>query len=245
MAKLDELHGYESTADVARSTKFADPDLDARPGLRDPEALVADLTRTAPAAPPKIDSTRPAPALSATPAFYETLIGALALVAWVCFFGAGILVSTKPLRDAFWGTAPLSFFTRFGYLLVTVCCYTVTNLFFLSCISAFLGCMACRWQVNPAPAAGGEAKPDPSAGAPAHRLYAAALLRGFLLYTFVISGLLVMSTEASVIDTNPAQYVRLGGFVSAIAFIVGYDPQLINRFISKVNEVGNLPLGRK
>lgn len=242
MPKLDDLMALATdSADGAR-TKLADPDAaGARPGLRDDQAvaIVADLTRAADA--------KPADAPPAMPGTYETLVGLIALGAWVCFFGAGILVSTKPLRDALWGGAPIPFFTRVGYLIVTLACYTVTNLFFLACLSSFLGCMACRWQV----AAPGLAKAaaDPNADFFPHvagrRLYAAALLRGFLLYTFAISGLLVMSTEASIIDTNPAQYVRLAGFVSAVAFIVGYDPQLINRFISKVNDIGNLPLGRK
>jgi hypothetical protein len=36
----------------------------------------------------------------------------------------------------------------------------------------------------------------------------------------------------------------LAGLVSALGFIVGYDPHVVYRFMEKVNDFGNIPLGK-
>lgn len=196
------------------------------------------------------------------PSIAEAIGGIVGLLAWISFFAAGTLVSTERWRGQLMGSsaaiAPASTLHNLeqgasGFVAWVLCivCYTVTNLFFLSCLSAFLGCMASRWPAVLVTSR--EEKTDISKSAeithteqtklsphvnelwksPGRRVYPSALLRGFFLYTVLIAGLLVISTESSIIQTTPAQYVRLAGFVSALAFIIGYDPDMIQKFIMR------------
>jgi hypothetical protein len=65
------------------------------------------------------------------------------------------------------------------------------------------------------------------------------------LYLLVVSGLLIVSTEAAVVNTGFAQYIRLAGFTSVLSFAAGYDPNLIYRLIGRVADIANLPLSGK
>jgi uncharacterized protein YneF (UPF0154 family) len=170
----------------------------------------------------------------------ELFFGVLALLAWLSFFAAGIFVSTKGFRDALLGGPNLSARDALRALLVTLCCYTVTNIFFLACISSCLGCMAHRWQTNT-----GAWRSTNHGDAQVRTIYAAAILRGFLFYVLVISGILIVANETTITDTTQPQYVRLAGFVSVVGFIVGFNPQLLYRFLAKVNDLGHLPLNSK
>jgi hypothetical protein len=119
---------------------------------------------------------------------------------------------------------------------VTFFCYTVTNLFFLSCLSSYLGCMASRWHVGP------RSNDDFFSRVSAHRMYVSAILRGFLLYLLVTSGALIVSNDAAVNSTSAVQYVRLAGLVSSLGFVVGFDPQIIYRFLKKATDMMNAPM---
>ena len=164
----------------------------------------------------------------------ETAGGLIALIAWLGFFGAGAMISTQGFRDALL-KGGLTAGQEAGYLAAAVACYTVTNLFFLACLASCLGCMSARCQIEKR-----ASLRDQGTG----QIYAAAVLRGFLFYTLIISGLLVVSNENTIVQTTVGQYVRLAGFVSALGFIVGYDPKFIAGFIAKVETVGNVPLGK-
>jgi len=73
-------------------------------------------------------------------------------------------------------------------------------------------------------------------------MYLSATLRGFFLYVLVVSGLLVLTNDIAVKETQFTQYVRLAGFVSGLAFVIGYDPNLIYVLMSKMTDMANRPL---
>jgi hypothetical protein len=168
-----------------------------------------------------------------TPGTFETVLAAIALIAWASFFAAGVLVATSSYRNVLWSSTPIEFTARLRALIVTFCCYTVTNLFFLSCLSAHLGCMASRWQI---PQMGSKAT-EILSRVPFSRIYISAWLRGFLLYLLIISGVLIVSSEGSMQDTTPIQYVKIAGFVSILAFVVGFDAQIAYNILEKMGRL--------
>jgi hypothetical protein len=57
--------------------------------------------------------------------------------------------------------------------------------------------------------------------------YTSALLRGFFVYLFMMSGLLLLD-DSPFSDTGPGQYIRLAGFLSLFSFVVSYQPRLFS-----------------
>jgi hypothetical protein len=60
--------------------------------------------------------------------------------------------------------------------------------------------------------------------------YISGLLRGFFVYLFVISGMLVLD-DAPFSNSSPAQYIRLAGFLSLLSFIVNYQPHIFGKLV--------------
>jgi hypothetical protein len=60
--------------------------------------------------------------------------------------------------------------------------------------------------------------------------YISGLLRGFFVYLFVISGLLVLD-DTPFSNTSPGQYIRLAGFLSLFSFVVSYQPHIFSMLI--------------
>lgn len=56
------------------------------------------------------------------------------------------------------------------------------------------------------------------------------MLRGFFIYLFLISGLLLLD-DKPFSDPGPGQYIRFAGFLSLISFIVSYQPNLFSMLI--------------
>jgi len=167
----------------------------------------------------------------------ELGLGAAALAVWFAIFMAGIFVSTAQMRAAV-ADPSVSLFVKLGYISIIGVSYTLTNVLFLTCLAAFVGCMWRRWQVGD----GCETIPSEAVSADATRIYVAAVLRGFFLYLMFISGFLAVSTEKTVVETEFAQYIRIAGITSIIGFIVGYDPNLIIRLMHRILSLANLPL---
>lgn len=168
----------------------------------------------------------------------ELGLGVLAMALWLAVFATGLFVSTEAMRGEIANPATAVYVKLWDMLVVAVS-YTLTNVLYLSCLTAFLGCMMRRWQV------GGLESPPPSASSiAASRTYVAAVLRGFFLYLMFISGFLLVSTEKTVTQTEFAQYIRIAGMSSIIGFIVGYDPNLLTRLMDRILSLANLPLER-
>lgn len=57
-----------------------------------------------------------------------------------------------------------------------------------------------------------------------------AILRGFFVYLFLMSGLLLLD-HAPFSNAGPSQYIRLAGFLSLFSFVVSYHPHLFGALI--------------
>jgi hypothetical protein len=111
-------------------------------------------------------------------------------------------------------------------------CYSPTNMALLTLASAFLG--GCVSNAMVASMEEQELKRLPS------RRFAflsenplAATMRGFVAYLCLIAGLYVAMDDPFK-DTTPAQYARLAGSLSLVAFVVGYDPTRIEGWLRMV-----------
>jgi hypothetical protein len=60
--------------------------------------------------------------------------------------------------------------------------------------------------------------------------YTSAVLRGFFVYLFMMSGLLLLD-DSPFSHPSPGQYVRLAGFLSLFSFVVSYQPRLFSVLI--------------
>jgi hypothetical protein len=60
--------------------------------------------------------------------------------------------------------------------------------------------------------------------------YVSALLRGFFVYLFMTSGLLLLD-ETPFSSPSPGQYIRLAGFLSLFSFVISYQPRLFTALV--------------
>lgn len=137
----------------------------------------------------------------------------------------------------------LAWYGIVGYGLLTVVTFTMTNLFFLAMSASFLGAMAKRWASEFVPLFGDALQPETSrrladARLEVKREYLNAALRGFLAYLLFIAGYLILLPEDVLKSGTPSQYIRLSGALSALAFVVGYEPGLAGRMLSKLMSIG-------
>ena len=209
----------------------------ARPST-DPNATVAIPTPLEVAAKAK----PPAPAARKGLRLFEGASSFLVFVLWLILFAAGILVDTRPIastsvppRSWRWkrrpspgaavaparpGTAHAgSIFTAW---LVVLFCYLPLNLAWLCATSSTLGSLGSRANLS-----------DDSinvASIDGTNPYVSALLRGFFVYLFMTSGLLLLD-ETPFSSPSPGQYIRLAGFLSLFSFVLSYQPQLFTALI--------------
>ena len=101
-------------------------------------------------------------------------------------------------------------------------CYLPLNLAWLCATSSTLGSLGSRANLS-----------DDSinvASIDGTNPYVSALLRGFFVYLFMTSGLLLLD-ETPFSSPSPGQYIRLAGFLSLFSFVLSYQPQLFTALI--------------
>lgn len=165
----------------------------------------------------------------------ELLLGSLALAGWFALFTGGTLIATKPYMDAFAGSiSPLQ--AAWSGLMI-VAFWTISNVGVLSILSAVLGAFGQRTHFTTKVTATQPlvAENEVSAGSSREMLthYASAIMRGFGVYALLLSGLLVMATDA-IVSPDQSQYVRLAGTVSVISFYAGYDPEMLAGLLKRI-----------
>jgi len=180
--------------------------------------------------------------------------------AWLVLFAGGILVDTKPHRVAISAEGARALDTEVGSSgssrlpesddpastgipltrparstikgvptslaiawVVVLTCFMPLNLAWLCVASSALGAFGNRVVL----ADDGDVGTSVDMTHP----YLSALLRGFFVYLFLMSGLLLLD-EAPFANGGPAQYVRLAGFLSLFSFMVSYQPRLFRALIS-------------
>jgi hypothetical protein len=71
-----------------------------------------------------------------------------------------------------------------------------------------------------------------------------AVLRGFFVYLFLMSGLLLLD-DAPFSNAGPSQYIRLAGFLSLFSFVVSYQPHLFSALMLSAFERIQVRAGEK
>ena len=113
---------------------------------------------------------------------------------------------------------------------VTITCYTVSNVFFLTVIGGMLGGL------------GRSIRTDVPADVPAAKrpslgdLLIAGALQGFFAYVLIIAGFLFTVAEGGFLATSQAQYVRLAGLASVFGFVLGYEPATFRKMLGGVRD---------
>jgi hypothetical protein len=166
----------------------------------------------------------------------ELSVASAALLFWFALFAGGTLIATKPFIDSLSTTASMLEFA--GDCAVIVMFWTITNVGILSILAAMLGAFGQRTHfASPLATAGMLGTlAQPSTDANPRELfthYASAIMRGFGVYTLVLSGLLVLATDA-IVAPSQGQYVRLAGMVSVISFYAGYDPEMLAGLLKRI-----------
>jgi len=176
-------------------------------------------------------------------------LGVVSMLTWVSLFSSGLLVNSKPYRDAL-----LNGDVTVHNLLLAALLYTPTNVALLSMLAGLMGgCASLMYdhgdlqeQIKNAEAEGNHQM--------ASRLTLrlsylsespfSSMLRGFLVYLAIISGILLAISEPFKV-TSADQFIRLAGLFSVIAFVMGYDPTRFEDLIETLSSLSHKAAGRK
>jgi hypothetical protein len=141
-------------------------------------------------------------------------VGILAILAWLFLYTGGIVLGTTPYREVInQGTAtPLVLVKSW---LTVILFYTLSNVAMLCCLSSIIGGIC----------SGSEDISITNLAA-----------NGLFIYLVLISGLLLLGTSPF---DNPAQaqYTRLAGTSSLFSFMIGYNPKMLSKLISKLEDL--------
>ena len=171
-----------------------------------------------------------------------TGLGVVGMMAWMSLFAAGLLLDSKPYREALNANRPLSA----EDVLLAALLFTPTNVALLSVLAGFLG--GCASALNDRNLLEHEMQQAQAGGdaVRASRLERrigfmgespiVSMMRGFVVYLAIISGIfLVISNPFE----NPSmdQFIRLAGLFSVVAFLMGYDPTRFEELLEKLSSV--------
>lgn len=149
----------------------------------------------------------------------------ISLIAWIAFFLAGVLVNSEPFRLRVTSLEPPVFPDRLLDGLVVAAVYTLTNVAILCILAAILGTLGRRSQL------GVDGKHQ--SGRDSINPRSSAVLRGFVVYLALISGVLIFG-ESPAAPTQ-TQYVRLAGFASLLSFVVNWNPTSFASLLEKIS----------
>jgi hypothetical protein len=176
----------------------------------------------------------------------ECCLGIVVFGLWLGLFGGGILVDTTtaratisplgaaalqveqggtgtlPARAAAAAAVPPDVPMLLRAWLVVLTCFLPLNLAWLCVVSSTLGAVG-----NLANLGEDDARARSS---DTSNPYMSAVLRGFFVYLFMMSGLLLLD-DSPFSNAGPGQYIRLAGFLSLFSFVVSYQPRLFGALI--------------
>lgn len=162
----------------------------------------------------------------------EVLLGVLAMVGWIAFFAMGTIVATQAWRDQI--TSGEGDGSMLVAWLVVLSCYTIPNTAVISFLAAVAGEFSSRaWhRLESIKRHHTVTLVAPTREETLTR-YATAGTRGFVLYLLIMSGLLVIATDA-IAKTDQGQYLRIAALLSVVAFVAGYDVMVFRRSLERV-----------
>jgi len=178
----------------------------------------------------------------------ESFAAFAVFLVWLALFAGGIIVDTAPYRTAISASgvaaltngdtgqgspgpvapqttasgvqsSPPSMLTSWAVVLI---CFLPINLAWLCAAAGALGAFGNRANLaDDHPKGISHDNTNP---------YTSAVLRGFFVYLFMVSGLLLLD-DSPFSHPAPGQYVRLAGFLSLFSFVVSYQPRLFSVLI--------------
>ena len=162
-----------------------------------------------------------------------TLAGTSGVVAWIVFFSLGMLIDSSQYR-----TTLSTDFTWFKFIM-TMMTFTPSNIAILCLVAAFTGGCTSLLVIKKAQHALGLDEPNQNKSN--SQIYMnenpfSSMLRGMLVFFAFLAGVFITSSNALTAPTAQA-YTQAAGFVSMIAFIVGYDPTLFRTFINLTDKI--------
>lgn len=130
-------------------------------------------------------------------------------------------------------------FAEFQAFFVSIFCFTPINLALLALVAGLLGGCASNIAIETMPP---RQRAELRRAHPRRHWYlqeppVSAAIRGFIVYLCVIGGLYV-ALDDPFKDPTPAQYIRLAGMLSILAFMVGYDSSRLEDWISIIPAPG-------
>lgn len=132
-----------------------------------------------------------------------------------------------------------SVLTYIHAFVASVLCFTPLNLALLTLVAGLAGGCASNITIETMPP---NFRANLQAANPQRMLYlqeppVSAAIRGFVVFMCVIAGLYI-AIEDPFRDPTPAQYIRLAGLLSIMAFMVGYDPSRLDDWLRLVPSPG-------
>ncbi|UCG84807.1 MAG: hypothetical protein JSW71_12690 [Gemmatimonadota bacterium] len=149
----------------------------------------------------------------------------VAAVLWLVVFAAGLCINSQPYRDAI-ASATWEWEALWAWFVV-ITCYTPTNIAVLAGFAGLLGALGAKATLQRRRAEGEEPSLD------LVNPYLSALIRSFLVYLALLSGVLILIEDPFTTPT-PEQYVRLAGFVSVLGFLVNYRIEIFGNIIERL-----------
>lgn len=146
-------------------------------------------------------------------------------VLWLVTFAAGLCINSLPYREAIAGNTWQWELIWAWFVVIT--CYTPTNIALLAVFAGLLGALGAKASLQRDPPAGQVPERD------LVNPYLSALIRSFLVYLALLSGVLILIEDPFTTPT-PEQYVRLAGFVSVLAFLVNYRIEIFGSMIERL-----------
>jgi len=152
------------------------------------------------------------------------------IILWIVIFLAGIIINSAPYRDRVTLGGPNVFAWIVNWIVVLFV-YTPTNVAILSIFAGLLGALGRRATLH-------VITPDKDEEFPEDPInpYLSGVVRGFIVYLLIISGMIIILESPPISPTAPDQYVRLASVISVASFIVSYNPRYFGKLLHRATE---------
>ncbi len=156
----------------------------------------------------------------------------LIILLWVIVFLAGVLVDSGPYRNQIAsGGGGIDFGRLLIIWVIVLLVYTPTNVAILSIFMGILGALGRCATLSLGEEDSKEFEKD------LINPYLSGLIRGFIVYLLIISGLVIILEQVPLSPTGPEQYIRLASVISVSSFVVSYNPKYFGKLLHKASRV--------
>lgn len=152
------------------------------------------------------------------------------IVLWIVIFLAGIIINSAPYREKMTLRAP-NVFTWIVNWIIVLFVYTPTNVAVLSILAGLLGALGRCATLHVITQDKNEEFPEDPINP-----YLSGIVRGFIVYLLIISGMIIILESPPISPTGPDQYVRLASVISVASFIVSYNPRYFGKLLHRAAE---------